>query len=446
MLQTRYRRLIAGGAVLLAMMALGMHQISPASAQADDTPDLSALFKQITDGVFLPNEGQWPDEPRFRSGGNGSEIWFAPDRIMYALVESQGVELGKDPESVPPPPDPQADQPQRYHNVEVAFAGANEEVELVGDGPLDVEYNWLVGDVDVTGVHPFARIAYKRLWNGIDLQFHGDAEGAVKSVFVVAPGADTRQIQLRYTGQDGIRIDPDGNLVLATSLGEIIEKAPVAFTADGERVPVAFLLDGSTVTIKVDTYDTRKVLYIDPTLVFARQLGGSSGEYYNPGMVEDATSRFILGWTLSSVWTGLPGGGFQSSFQGGQDWFIAKFDLANTTLTAFTFIGTTSTEYTPGELVLAPNGDLLFAGSTATTASFGTAVQYVPIGASTITTPRVAVVRINNALNAISNNRVPVLGGNSSTYGNAIWINPNSGDVYVGGTTCATSGFGPAGS
>jgi hypothetical protein len=408
--------------------------------------DVQARFKQATDGVFLPNHGQWPDEARFAWRGAGSAIWFAPTRIMYSIVESN-TKRRTTPDAALVRPASHEETPLRTHNVEVAFLGANPDLEPVGGDRLEVEYNWLVGDMKVTGVHPFRRITYQGLWHGIDLQFHGSpgSGGAVESVFVVHPDAKAAQIRLRYAGQDRLSLDEKGNLVVATPLGNIVESAPIAYTESGSQVKVAYRFEDDTVSFLVGNYDTSEALYIDPVVVFARQYGGSGAEYTNLGLAEDATSRYVSGYTASTSWSGVPGGGVQTSHAGGTyDWYICKFNLVNDTMTAFTFIGSTSTEYGPGELILAPNGDLMFAGTTYSSDPIGGTAQTIPVNSSSSTTPRAVVVRINSALSSITS--VAALGGNSSTYGGALWTNATTGDVYVGGTTCSTSGLGPAAS
>jgi hypothetical protein len=56
--------------------------------------------------------------------------------------------------------------------------------------------------------------------------------------FVVAPGADPGRIRLSFKRAKKLAIDPGGNLLITTRLGDIIHQRPVAYQEiDGERRP-----------------------------------------------------------------------------------------------------------------------------------------------------------------------------------------------------------------
>ena len=298
--------------------------------------DVRDQLRRLTEGIFLPNRGQYAPETLYHGGAAGAEVWFAADRLRYHLVESMAIEMANGAEPVAPP-DPQAEGQLRDHTVEVVFAGANPEVAVNALGEeLPTDFNWLVGDINVTGVRASTGIVYDGLWQGVDMEVHGnkDPNGVLKSVFVVEPGADHSQIAMQYDGYSTLRISEKGELVIETPLGTIVDAPPVAFTEDGKWVNVAYRLDGRTVSFQVDSYDTNQALYIDPSLIFSRRFGSSLYEYTVNAMLECATSRYIGGLTYNSSggteWQNKPGGGVQPTHAGGSyDLYICKFNLAN---------------------------------------------------------------------------------------------------------------------
>ncbi|MCE7939574.1 MAG: hypothetical protein DYG90_13545 [Chloroflexi bacterium CFX6] len=148
-------------------------------------------------------------------------------------------ETGPDPEQVEPFADAEG------HAVELTFEGANEGVRIVSSGELPGDYNWLVGDIDVDGAKAYRQITYEDLYDGIDLIYGGSAEDTriVKSLYRVDPGVDPSAIVMKYAGHDGLSVDENFNLVIATPLGNIVERAPFAFQmAGGTMEPVSAAL------------------------------------------------------------------------------------------------------------------------------------------------------------------------------------------------------------
>jgi hypothetical protein len=56
------------------------------------------------------------------------------------------------------------------------------------------------------GVPTYAKVAYDRVYRGIDLVYYGDSAG-LEYDFIVAPGADARRIALRFNGADTVEME-----------------------------------------------------------------------------------------------------------------------------------------------------------------------------------------------------------------------------------------------
>ena len=97
-----------------------------------------------------------------------------------------------------------------------------------------------------TGVPQFAKVAYRGVWPGVDLVYHGQAR-QLEYDFVVLPGADPSTIAVAVEGADGARLTPEGELVVRAGGAEIRQSKPVLYQeVDGARRPVAgsFTLEG----------------------------------------------------------------------------------------------------------------------------------------------------------------------------------------------------------
>src|SRR5258708_589872 len=107
--------------------------------------------------------------------------------------------------------------------------GSVERMKLVGSNrtmriePLDQQpglSNYFIGNDSSkwrTDIPNYGRVALREVYPGIDLIFYGN-ERQLEYDWVVAPGADPKQIRVRWEGTDRIRKNESGDLVLNASL------------------------------------------------------------------------------------------------------------------------------------------------------------------------------------------------------------------------------------
>src|SRR5262249_57341082 len=105
------------------------------------------------------------------------------------------------------------------------------------------------------GVANYARVRYEGVYPGVDAVYYGN-QRRLEYDFRVAPGADPGAIRLAFTGGGGMALDEQGNLVLHTSGGDVVEQPPVLYQeVDGVRQAVDgryVLEDDGTVAFAVD--------------------------------------------------------------------------------------------------------------------------------------------------------------------------------------------------
>ncbi len=283
-----------------------------------------------------------------------------------------------------------------------------------------------------SGIPTHGEIGYVQPWSGIDLDYYGRS-GKLESVYTVAPHADPALIKLRYSGQASLRIDDAGNLVYATSVGEVKETAPILYQEiSGGRVSVAGryrLLDKNTVTFDVGKYDPEHALVIDPTLVYSGFIGGSGSDVGYAIAIDSAGNAYVTGSTTSTAADFPLAAGPDLSANGLEDVFVAKVNAAGTALIYAGFIGGDASDTGYGIAVDDAGNAYVTGGTESTAASFP-----VLIGPDLTANGNVDVfvAKINAAGTELVYSGY--IGGGDTDQGNGIAVD-GSGNAYVAGLT-----------
>jgi len=117
--------------------------------------------------------------------------------------------------------------------VQLTFAGANPNAQVVGLDALPGTANYLLGATRQhwrTKAPTYARVAYRGLYPGIDLAFHGQ-QGTLEYDWLLAPHAAPGRIRLAVRGAGRLHLDRQGDLLLDTAAGTLRQARPVAYTA-----------------------------------------------------------------------------------------------------------------------------------------------------------------------------------------------------------------------
>src|SRR5262249_53342492 len=175
--------------------------------------------------------------------------------------------------------------PTEGHVVRLRWEGANPAAQVYGLARQEGISNYFIGNDPakwVTYVPSYGQVAYRDVYPGIDLLYYGNSQRQLEYDFVVAPGADPTAIRLAIEGADGVRLDEQGNLVVHTRVGDVVEHAPVLYQeVNGVRNEITgryLLSDAWHVGFQVDTYDPARPLVIDPSLSYSTYLGGSNDD------------------------------------------------------------------------------------------------------------------------------------------------------------------------
>jgi beta-propeller repeat-containing protein/FIMAH domain-containing protein len=356
-LRTLFSRLWS--ATLAALMVAPLAgDAGPASRLASDRPTIQqdskvrAAYAQLPLN-FEPNAGQLDPTVKFRAHGSGYDLFLTPTQAVLALqrldvVTSRGsdAETQIDPNGVTEHRELAASQPARAAVLQIQLVGANPDADVHGLEQLIGKSHFYLG-TDQKNWRPdvplFGRVEYREIYPGIHLVYYGTQQ-QLEYDFVIEPGADLNDIVLAFEGQHDIRIDPDGDLVLNTNVGEIRQQAPRVYQdVRGIRHEVVgnYVIKGANqVGFRLSAYDPHTPLVIDPVLTYSTYLGGSGddGNLFDMGVDVDADGNmYVAGRTVS---VDFPVANAQQALlSGGSDVFITKLDPTGQNLIYSTFIG-----------------------------------------------------------------------------------------------------------
>ena len=190
--------------------------------------------------------------------------------------------------------------------LRMTWPGADQRVQPVGDELAAGTTNYLIGSDPSKwrrDVPSFARARYRGLYPAIDLVFYGNQE-RLEYDYIVAPGGNPRDIRLRFSGHDAVRIDAQGNLVIRAGTTNITQRAPVIYQEhDGIRRQIAgryVKRNRHEFGFTVADYDRASTLFIDPVLTFSSFLGGNRSTYANAVAVDSAGNAYVTGYTTAT--------------------------------------------------------------------------------------------------------------------------------------------------
>lgn len=340
------RFLLGGIAARLLVLTLSLHSF--AAEKRIETAEIKAVVQQFiqSPAVFVENQGQWEDTTvKLALSGNGANVALTKEGARFQLFRREADSLHEDTSPLIPhaigtraiQKSPQA-APASIKEFSVTFPGARA-VTPVGEQQASGVYHFQRGDQEHwrENLPRWKTALYRGLYEDVDLRVRA-GRATLKYEFVVAPGGDWQQIQVRYEGVERLEIRADGALVIHPGNGyaALVDSVPEIFQeANGCRVPVAgrfVLLDERTHAFEITgPHDQSIPLVIDPELEWSSYLGGGSDDWGNAVAVDSVGNVLITGQTYSSGW--LTGG-----FNGFSDAFLVKLSPSGTHLWS-TYLG-----------------------------------------------------------------------------------------------------------
>ena len=344
-LTVRWKAMVSGAAFLVATMA------PMASSAVADRSGVGDHAKAGLSSIrFEENRGQTDPRVRFLVHMPAGPVFLTNDGITISLAQAGEGGVDRDVEA------DHGRRGTRRHAVKMHFAGGSRNPVVEGIGLLEGTSNYIAGNDPsewTTGVRSYGRVIYHDVYPGIDVEFY-ESDGRIEYDFLVAPGQDPGRVRLTFEGTQP-RLDPNGELVLATPLGDVRQLSPIALQSTGgstTQVPARFRSnpDGS-IGFDLAPHDPDALLRIDPVLSYSTRLGGSTGTLggFDEGSaiaVDSAGSAYVTGLTGTPDFPVTAGAydtacGIDGACDRSNDVFVTKLDPSGSKLVYSTFLGAT---------------------------------------------------------------------------------------------------------
>ncbi len=381
---------------------------------------------------FEQNLGQTDTRVRFLSHGPGFGFFLTADgaATLNLTQPGQGASTGA---------------ALTGDALRLFFAGSATPT-FVAQGQLPSYSNYFGGGsapLSLTNVPQYGAVVERGVYPGIDVVWHSAPGRQLEYDFVVAPGADPSAIRLHIDGATGLSTDAQGDLLIQTVGGTLVQRAPVltqaGATAGAAARPVAgsaTLLANGDLGFQAGAYDKSKPLTIDPVIQYSSYLGGSGDDRAWAVAADGAGDAYVTGTTNSTNFPTTLGAYQTSATVNGASLalFVTKLNAAGTGYVYSTYLAgiSLSVAHLYGVAVDAA-GEAYVTGTTGSTSfpttqgAFQTAAGSAGAG---------FVTKLNATGDALL---YSTFFGNTNTSPAAIAVDPE-GDAYVTGSTPASDG------
>ncbi len=343
------------------------------SGQVLAQPGTSLKGKPLSSALpfyFEVNQGQVPGNVKFITRTGGYYLYLGPSAAVLALrTERKSKNSSTEFE---------ASSLSEYHFIQTKFVGANPDVKMIGLDKQPGKTNYLIGNNKkewVTDIPHYAKVKYENLYPGIDLVYYMGDSG-LEYDFIVHPGADPDQIQLKFNNVSKSKIDKTGNLLLEIADLELKQHKPISYQLAGtDRIKIAGdykKLKNNTIGFDIASYDKSKTLIIDPVIDYSSYFGGTGSDRIQDIAIDTASTPeliYLTGSTDSPNLAGRPPDNTLGAL-GGTDIFVARLiapvnNSSTPTIDYITYIGGTADE--TGYGIKVANNIAYVVGSTSST-------------------------------------------------------------------------------
>lgn len=284
---------------------------------------------------FIENRGQWDGPFRFKAQMHNAALFAESDCLTIALIEA-----------------PDETHAHTHHHAmgthghcyKVHFVGANPQTDIIGEnidtkGGYDNYYFGKDPAHWVSRLPHCMSLYYSQLYPGVDMDIRV-ANNALKSNLYLAPGTDASVIVMQYEGVERLYLS-SGNLIIRTSLGDIVELAPYAYQQSDTglvEISARYQIKGNEVRFVLGDYDHTKPLTIDPTLHFSTYTGSTADNWGTTATYDLNKNTYTAGLVFA---TGYPVsvGAYDVTFNRRVDVGIFKFDDTGSQRLYATYLG-----------------------------------------------------------------------------------------------------------
>jgi hypothetical protein len=355
------------------LLLLALFFVTPAESNSlpnSAPPQISPATKSRIQATFLKaplsfeaNHGQVDEQVKFIARGAGYQMYLTATEAVMVLRKPEEKQSATSDHSIrdrltrnPKP------ETRNFSEsiVRMQLVGANPDAKVEGVELLSGKVNYFIGNDPKkwrTNIPTYGKVKYQNVYEGVDLVYYGN-QGKLEYDFVVAPGADPKNIQIAFKGVDSLRTDDKGELILQTDSGDLRMHKPFVYQEIAgvrKEIPGEYVLNTKSkiaspkslsVGFQIAAYDTSKPIVIDPVLSYSTYLGGSGSDEESRVITADAAGNAYF--TVSTTSIDFPTlNPFLAFNSGGFDVVVTKLSPSGS-LVYSTYLGGSQTDVTGG--------------------------------------------------------------------------------------------------
>ena len=229
---------------------------------------------------FMENKGQLENKNilYYLNGKQGS-IYIEKDKIRFVAKDYLFVKNEKTKET------------DRFfngaHQFTLNMEHSNPNAKVVLGKSFGTKYNFFIGDDQskwVSGVQAAKDITLEEVYPGIDIRLYSNQDGSLEFDWIVDPGADYKNIDLRFEGQDKLSVLKDGSLNVGLRFTDVKFHIPETYqVTEAGKVPLDFAFNvknNKNVSFKSKSkIDPNYPTVIDPVLSWGTFMDGNDPDF-----------------------------------------------------------------------------------------------------------------------------------------------------------------------
>jgi hypothetical protein len=290
---------------------------------------------------FEVNNGQADKSVNFLSRGRGYTVLLNSTEAVLNI--QHGARKKKKHLLKNPAEDVIKEESESAEVIRLKSIGSNPNPKITGMDELGGKSNYFIGNDSSkwhTNISTYAKVKVEEVYPGIDLVYYGN-QRQLEYDWIVAPGADPKNIRFEVTGKEDLSIDNLGNLILDKRNNLLLRKPVIYQQNDGKITEIAgqFLLLGKhLVGIQLGKYNPSFALIVDPILSYSTFLGGRGIDEAWSIALDSSDNVYITGDTASDSFPVV--NPFQANLIGGNtDAIVLKFSPSRNEIIYSTYLG-----------------------------------------------------------------------------------------------------------
>lgn len=333
---------------------------------------------------FRENKGQVSDQyfkPRkdvLFSGSDGRLSCFLKESgISYQLnrIDSRGAKKRNDFSSILSLEEPYIERLSVYR-IDIEWLNTSKKPNIEPEEAIDGYDNFYTESCPTGALYvkSYKTITYRNIYDNIDLKWYY-SDGNLKYDYIVNPGGNYKLIEYKIKGAEKMHLNDNGDLIVSTPFGELIEQAPIVIQ-NGKVLKSKWYLDEDRVSFDIEGINLDQPFVIDPLIrLWSTYYGGALDDNAYNVSVDASNNIFLSGDTQSNTTLNIATVGSHQSTYGGPgtasfiigDAYVAKFNSAGVRQWA-TYYGGTGSEFA-NWCETDINGNVYLTGGTTTTLS-----------------------------------------------------------------------------